>query len=671
MALAASALPLPPASAATEDEPVLSLTLASATGVVAPGADLVVSGTVTNLGTAATGTGTVTVGLTAQDAERAEIQAGLSDPASVESRPVATLALPSLPAGASAPVALTVPAADVSAALSRADWGALLLTGRAELGGTPVAHSSSGFVWSDGDAPAPLRVVTIVPFTTPGDTEGLLDAETLNAYLSADGVLRAKLDAVRGTPAAIALDPRILASIRALGTDAPPSAVIWLADLRAAGNVIFPLSYADSDLSLQRAAGAPAVLSPGSFESSLDPDDFAAGAVAEATPPSTAPPAAPTPSPSPTEGAGTLPTAEDLLRWDYTFGDVAWPTTVRPGDLPFLTAAGYTRALVPSSSLADPPSPLPATATIEGSSALIVDSVLSDAVSEAAAATSEAAGRAAFGDATALLAATADEADTETTVIVGMDRGWPSSTASTAAALAALRALPWAAPAALDAVTGTGPDLAIRGDQPADPRVPAASLLIQDDAAIGQFASVLERPELLTGRERLRLLAVLSAQWLEFPQAWQTAANDLHARFDAILHSVTITQTSLLVLSPDIDVPVYVQNDLDFPVRIVLTGRPSNARLLVENAEAVIDPGTSQRVGLPARSIANGRVTLAVTASSPTGIPVGDTAFITVDVQAEWEAVGTAVVIGLVAALFGFGLWRSIRRRRRASRTAE
>ncbi len=674
VALLAAGLPAPAMAATTAEEPPqVSLTLAAGSGIARPGEDLVVTGSVANTGTGPVSGGTLRVELTEDGLDRSELQVLLDDAADEDAdrAVVGTLPIAALPAGSSVPVSLTIPAADVDRTLADADWGTHALLGSFDTEGSVIARSSSGFVWADGAAPAPIAVSTVVPFTTPGISEGLLDADSLEAYTSAGGVLRRKLDAVRGSADAIALDPRILASIRALGTDAPDSAVDWLNELRTVDNVVFPLSYADSDVALERAAGAPSVLGPGSFESSLDRDVFANGPIAEETPPSPSPSSSgtATPSPTPTDAEpGALPTGDDLLRWDYTTTDLAWPTRVLPGDLPFYAASGLTRAIVPSSSLADTPDPLPVSGSLEGSTALVLDSRLSDAVSEAAFSSGEAAGRAALADAIALLAATAEDAEPGAAVLVGLDRAWPESTASTAAALTALRTLPWVAPLRLDAIAGSGTELAVRGDQAADGRVPTAAQLLQDDAAIARFSSVLERPELLTGRERLRLLAVLSAQWLDAPEAWQTAAADLHASYDRVLHSVRITQTSVFVVSPEVPVPVFVQNDLDFPVTIRLEGRPSNGRLLVDPATATIDALSSQRVSLPARSIANGRVTLTVTAWSPTGVQVGDPATIDLDVQAEWEAVGTGVVIGLVVALFGFGLWRNIRRRRRASR---
>jgi glucose uptake protein GlcU len=50
---------------------------------------------------------------------------------------------------------------------------------------------------------------------------------------------------------------------------------------------------------------------------------------------------------------------------------------------------------------------------------------------------------------------------------------------------------------------------------------------------------------------------------------------------------------------------------------------------------------------------------------SPQGVKIGNTQKATVDVHAEWESLG-ALIIGILAVLlFGFGIFLSIRRRRR------
>lgn len=73
------------------------------------------------------------------------------------------------------------------------------------------------------------RSVVVVPITAGPLTTGLATAEQLEALTADDGALRARLDAVTGTAAILAVDPAVPAAIRALGSAAPESATDWAA----------------------------------------------------------------------------------------------------------------------------------------------------------------------------------------------------------------------------------------------------------------------------------------------------------------------------------------------------------------------------------------------------------------------------------------------------------
>jgi hypothetical protein len=119
--------------------------------------------------------------------------------------------------------------------------------------------------------PAVGRVAAVFALTAPAASTSLISSEDLALYTSPTGVLSRELSEVIDTPVAIGIDPMILASIRVLGSAAPPSAVAWIERLAAATNETFPLAYADADLTLTLQAGAPGVLAPTSFDFAVDP----------------------------------------------------------------------------------------------------------------------------------------------------------------------------------------------------------------------------------------------------------------------------------------------------------------------------------------------------------------------------------------------------------------
>ncbi len=87
---------------------------------------------------------------------------------------------------------------------------------------------------------------------------------------------------------------------------------------------------------------------------------------------------------------------------------------------------------------------------------------------------------------------------------------------------------------------------------------------------------------------------------------------------------------------------------------------------------AAIEPGESQRVFLPAKWIANGTLTIAITLSSAsTGLQIDGPTYCLLDVQTYWETAVYIVTGVLVVALFGFGIYRNIVRRRRMAAGAD
>ena len=140
------------------------------------------------------------------------------------------------------------------------------------------------------DPATPVHMAIAVPITVPASAGGLIAADALAEYTSPAGTLTRQLDAVISRPVALGVDPRIIVSIRILGTEAPASATAWLQRLSTVSNETFSLSYADSDLTLATQAGSPGVLQPETFDFAIDPTRFAEAAAT--TPPSLLPPTA-------------------------------------------------------------------------------------------------------------------------------------------------------------------------------------------------------------------------------------------------------------------------------------------------------------------------------------------------------------------------------------------
>jgi hypothetical protein len=326
LAMAAFGLALPAAALPAIDVPVVpsALTVAAAplqSGALAPGEDLVISSSVTNSTTSEVSGATITVSLQRTPFPSVAALSSWMHPAAGEHHLTDTVLLqqplPALLHGETRADTLIVPAATVG--LDAQPWGVHAVAVTVTADGIDPSQARTSIVWHPtGDVPA-TSVAVAMPITVPAEAVGLLDATQLATYTAPGGALDRQLSGLVGSQVAIGIDPRIIASIRILGTQAPPSAAAWLERLRTASNETFELSYADSDIAALAQAGGIPPLDPIPF--TIDPNRFAPA-------PTGSPSASPSPSTSPSPSGTpvpTLPTSEGLVDWDYTISAIAWP----------------------------------------------------------------------------------------------------------------------------------------------------------------------------------------------------------------------------------------------------------------------------------------------------------------------------------------------------------
>lgn len=660
---AATETTAPAESAAAE------LVLSAARGAtLRSGQDLVLTGSLTNSGSATLESGVLEVRVESDLSNRAQLRSAFANPGSVTGPVVAAIQTQPVTPGSVSPVTVIVPAATVTALLAPGGWGPHAIAATLDVSGTTEAEASSALVWADGSPPSTVQATVVLPVTVAPGQSGILTADELTTATAPNGPLSRKLEALSTSPATvIALDPRIVASIRVLGANAPETAVEWLDQLEALPNAVLPLQYADADLSLERIGGAASPLGPLSVAWALDPAAFAAPVPATGT--ATPSPSASTPAETPS--IPQAPTLDEAVEWGYSAEDVAWPSgdSVSAADLPFLAGAGFHQVILASSNLVPTGRTHDAVAQLGDMTALISDADISAELSDAAFADTDTASQQALSLAAAELAAVSTEAPGQSrTVLITLDRAGETATTSTSTTLSSFRSLPGVVEAG-SAILTPAPDApSVDLVDSVRPGSEVAQTLLNQDARIAPYASVIAQPELLIGRERGRLLSVLSAGWAADPAGWTAAVGETSTHFDEVLHAVTVVRGSPITAVGNFDsVPIYVRNDLGYPVQVNIDPRPSNGRVIMQPVLATIEPGESQRVFLPTKWIANGTVTIGIVLSSAsTGLQIDGPSYLSLDVQAYWE---TAVIIGtgvLVVGLFGFGIYRNIARRRRA-----
>lgn len=596
-----------------------------------------------------------------------------------ETRPVS--------AGSNAVVSFTVPASAIAAAGSAPVLG---LGAELVVDDVLVASGTDAFATSAAPATSATSVAVVYPLTVPASSAGLFDAETLQEWTSPLGLLDRQLDAVAGRAVAIGVDPRIIASIRVLGSSAPTSAVEWLNRLGSAGNEIFPLAYADADVALQAQLGLTELLAPTGFGDALDPADFPEQPVpddggdggeidqteapaddAATPPPGETDPAEPEPTPP---APGEVPSTEMLLDWPYTRTDIAWPAddTVATGDLAVLDAAGLTTAILSSGNATVPGDQVGAAASIDGSTAVVADARLTAPLREASLADSDTEWRSATGRLLAELALDSGDSPSALLATFGRDAGEHSE--RVAATLDELAASTSTQSAGLAEAIGAPPTARALVDLPEDDaRVDSARRMLDAEASVAEFSTVLDEPALMNDPVRRDLLAMLDVGWLGDRAAWDTAVTEWLAARRATTEAVSVVPSSSVnIFARETPLPVTVLNALPYPVTVIVSADPSNGRLVVDESVTASIPAESRStVQVPITAgVGRGEVTIAISLTSPTGVPVGRTVYISGNVQADWEGLGAGILATAVVLFFGFGIWRNIRRRRK-QRVAE
>lgn len=700
--------PATPAHAAT-DGVTLTVTPA-AEGILTPGEDLAVSVSVVNATDAAVPAGRVDLDLnrTVLDT-RAKID-GWLDTAATDANTrtgprIGRADTPEVPAGGTVDVAITVPSATVALQGSRGGFGPRGLTAELEAGGTDVATGRGALVWSPGADPAPTPVTAVMPLTVPPSASDFVDAEALATYTAAGGTLTRQLDAVSGRPVAVGIDPRIIASIRILGADAPASAVAWLQRLREMPNETFALAWADADVAVQAQAGAATLLAPTDATYAVRASRFAApgstpapSATPSESPTATEPPAAggtgdgssvagaptaaptttssptsdPEPSPTPTGTAlAPVPSLADLTAWDYTISGVSWPAagTVTSGDMGVLAASGTTTAILASGDVQSTgTASVSSTGTVGDTTVLVTDARVSALVNRALSAETDDAFGIALAQLSATLSADARAADGHV-VVAALERGWAASGGRLGQLLDAIQALPFSDTASLGAAFATTPVPLQVVDHPEDPtRVQRVADAMSREAQVAAFAKAVERPELITGQQRMLLLATLANRWRDDADGLVTVQDGYTAQADALLGSVAITTRQNTVISDTTSLLINVSNELDQPVTVRLSIIAGSGRIRVDDSALVTVPAHgSASARPPITSISNGDVVVTARLTTEDGsVQIGDSAPVELFIRAGFEAVVTTLFVTAVALLFGFGLFRSIRKRRRA-----
>ncbi|MEP6480623.1 MAG: DUF6049 family protein [Rhodoglobus sp.] len=517
---------------------------------------------------------------------------------------------------------------------------------------------------ANADADSPVKVAIIVPLVVPHSDTGLLTADDLVQYTSPLGLLTRQLDAVIDRPVALAIDPMIIVSIRALGAAAPLTATDWLDRLAAASNQTFALAYSDTDLTLATQAGAPIIPAPQSFDFALDAANFAPASAATATPAPTAPPTTSTPP--------AWPSTQTLLDWPYSLSGIAWPgeDTVVTKDLKPLAASGYTTAILSSSNV-NREAGAGASVKVGDEGVLVSDAPVSVALRSAARAVSDDEWNSAMVVLRAAIQAAGASQPAGATVLGTFDREVPFTGGRLSETVSALATTSDVLDVPISSVIAGPATKATISEKPQpDDRVLLATRVLAAERSEQLFASVAKSPLAVTAPRRLEVLSLFGNQWQSNLVAWPAAAEDFLAASKDLTSSVSVVAGSRINLLADrATLPIAVTNKLDQAVTVYITIEPDTALLAVESSaiKLVIEPNSQGKGQVPVQAISNGRVGITISLASASGVAIGSPTRASINVQAGWETPVVVVLAALVVGTFAAGIVRVIFRRRRES----
>jgi hypothetical protein len=229
--------------------------------------------------------------------------------------------------------------------------------------------------------------------------------------------------------------------------------------------------------------------------------------------------------------------------------------------------------------------------------------------------------------------------------------------------------LPWIKPARLGTVVDESEGPVIRvdpGDEPT--RGPDADVLDDLNAAaheVNAFAKLTDDPSAITAEWSPRLLAPVAGSLIPAAARTSGAARVTREAVELVGSVGTVEGSQVTMISATSELPVVIANTSTLPVTLTVSLRTSKPALVADKQVTVeLLPDTRSTVRIPVHAIASGDVDVTVHLLNPDGEDVGAASTFRVRVRAEWENIGTGMILGAVAVLFVFGLIRSIRRRR-------
>lgn len=530
-----------------------------------------------------------------------------------------------------------VPSTDRLTVRTSVDAATLGLDGRAwgpyglATSGTGFGSATSVVVRDEPGEASPTTVALAAPIDSRIDSDGLLDADQLEAATSLGGAARTALDAAMGANATLGIDPAFGASAAALGDDTPELTTSWLNRADRPGT--YPLLYGNADPIAQVRAGVYPLEPLGIPVADDDPLPSTTGSIGARRPVIDA-----------TEATLQQEELESLAN----AGTVVLSTALLDEQLDGATPSAHV--------------------SIDGVDALASDAQLQSLIHAAATADPEAAAdlRA---EIVALLAAITRERPSDPRTLAAMLPA--SSLGDSSALLADLAEATFVQTTGIDGALDV-PQRDATLSQVDDPlRTEGADLVtaaLEQEAEVARIAAIVDDPADLLAELRLAVLAALPDAGRDVTEADRLGIEALGGTMSTVRNAVQLVGGSdIHAVGESVGLPVTITNELDVPANVVLSVRATNALVSIPETqiEVSVAPTSQQRVQVPIDVVGTGTLLIVAQLHTPDGVPLGQIQYLRVTAQPTIE-VAVAWTLGIaIVLLLGFGILRSVLKRRR------
>lgn len=522
-------------------------------------------------------------------------------------------------------VRTSIEAADLG--LDGGTWGPYGLAAS----GAAFGGATSVIVRDEPGEASPTTVALAAPIDSRLGSSGLLSADELEAATEFGGSARTALDAAMGANATLGIDPAFGASAAALGDEAPEVATAWLDRADRPGT--YPLLYGNADPIAQVRAGVYPLEPLGIPRADGDPLPATIGSIGTRQP--------------------VIDATEAILQ---------------QGELESLADAGtvvLSTAMLDEQLSGSTPS---AHVRIDGVDALATDAQLQELIHASVDADEETAANV-RAQVVALLATITRERPSDPRTLAAVLP--PSTRGDSAALLADLAEANFVETAGIDValdVPQREATLAQIDDPERNQGAELVTAALEQEAEVARIASIVDEPAALLAELRLAVLAALPDAGREVIEADRLAIQALGGTMSEVRNAVQLVGGSdIHAVGESVGLPITITNELDVPANVVLSVRATNALVNVQDPrlEVTIAPTSQQRVQVPIDVVGTGSLLIIAQLHTPDGVPLGQiqtlhvTAQPTIEVAVAWT-LGIAIVL-----LLGFGILRSILKRRR------